>query len=147
MNTTANNMRPNPLSKILLVATGLILTVCIVSILITKNRQTAVRASANRIEKIIAKFDEDADSFYNGIISSEDTNINAYLESMPEEYFTTLFYTNYNISYWSNNNSNYPWHISPILSSSPIYETNNSFVYSKIYNIDTTDYLVLLLPI
>ena len=96
MNTTANNMRPNPLSKILLVTTGLILTVCIVFILITNNRQTAVRATANRIEKIIAKFDEDADSFYNGIISSEDTNINAYLESMPEEYFTTLFYTNYN---------------------------------------------------
>lgn len=146
MNTTANNMRPNPISKFLLIATGIILTVCIASILITKNRQTAVRATANRIEKIITKFDEDADSFYNVIISS-DTNVNTYLESTPEEYFTTLFYTNYNISYWSNNNSNYPWHISPILSSSPIYETNNSFVYSKIYNIDSADYLVLLLPI
>ena len=88
MNTTANNMRPNPLSKILLVATGLILTVCIVSILITKNRQTAVRASANRIEKIIAKFDEDADSFYNGIISSEDTNI-----TQPCFIQTTIFHT------------------------------------------------------
>lgn len=131
--------------------------ILVIALLLINILQFTVNSSTNiakkKIEMVISNFEKESEEIFEHC-SKENYNNNIHnliFENLDEKYndnnYSTLIYIDSCLVFWSNNNSNYPWHINPILDSDKIFETNNSITYCKTFCFDTNNFVVTLLPL
>lgn len=131
--------------------------IIVIALLITNILQYAIVSSTSiakkKVEMVIGNFEKESEDIFK-FFTKEDYNIdnlNMIFENYDEEYqkknYSILIYIDSCLVFWSNNNSNYPWHINPILESDNTFETNNSITYCKTFCFDTNNFAVTLLPL